>query len=644
MARTTAPEMDELDAAGEQRSVLDSLRPILMDATGWSVSLVLHGALFLGLGMFHLATQQDADTTIISSLEQDQIEPDFDVAITDQIGSGAEVTSLTAGAPQAQQVAATPEQPIEPIRDETDKGPQLQDDSQEIEIPKDVMVASINTTGNGTENVQGGTEGAIDRLTLELAQSLRQKKTLVIWLFDGSQSMVKRRDMIANRFENVYKQLDSLEVNKDKALKTAVMYFQEKNTFLTDKPVDDIRPLLPKIRSIPANKDTPKEFVFAAVQAAIKQYTKYREGRNVMLIVVTDERGDDAGASGEYLDQTIMLARRNAFKCYTVGNASLFGREESYVMWEYEDKTTEELPVDGGPETVRPEALAVGFWGDRGPDLSRMSSGYGPYALTRLCKETGGLYFIVEEGAGQKFNSAIMRNYQPEYKPIKDYDMALAKNKAKAALVMAATKSKVDKINLPPLVFAAYTDNKLREELTEVQRPAAVLDFKMNELYQILAQGEKDRDKITEPRWRAAYDLAMGRVLAMRARIFGFNRMAAEMKGLPKPFTNKANNEWRLVPSKKSDATPDVKKMEKQALTYLKRVIDEHPDTPWALQAQRELETPLGWEWKESKGDYDVPNPNETPEQKRVRLAKDEEKKKQMMKNAAAAQRPKPNL
>ena len=28
-------------------------------------------------------------------------------------------------------------------------------------------------------------------------------------------------------------------------------------------------------------------------------------------------------------------------------------------------------------------------------------------------------------------------------------------------------------------------------------------------------------------------------------------------------------------------------------------LIDEHPDTPWAMLAKRELDTPLGWEWKE---------------------------------------------
>jgi hypothetical protein len=32
---------------------------------------------------------------------------------------------------------------------------------------------------------------------------------------------------------------------------------------------------------------------------------------------------------------------------------------------------------------------------------------------------------------------------------------------------------------------------------------------------------------------------------------------------------------------------------------YLNRVIKEHPGTPWAYLAHRELTTPLGWKWTE---------------------------------------------
>ena len=91
----------------------------------------------------------------------------------------------------------------------------------------------------------------------------------------------------------------------------------------------------------------------------------------------------------------------------------------------------------------------------------------------------------------------------------------------------------------------------------------------------------------------------MGRVLAMRVRSYGYNMMLAEMKASPKKFEKKESNLWTLRPSKDITSGPATKKMANKAQEYLKRVIDEHAGTPWAILAEREYGTPLGWEWKE---------------------------------------------
>ena len=43
---------------------------------------------------------------------------------------------------------------------------------------------------------------------------------------------------------------------------------------------------------------------------------------------------------------------------------------------------------------------------------------------------------------------------------------------------------------------------------------------------------------------------------------------------------------------------------------YLQRVVDEHPDTPWAHLAKLELDTPIGWKWVESYTEPPRPRQN----------------------------------
>ena len=358
-----------------------------------------------------------------------------------------------------------------------------------------------------------------------------------------------------------------------------------------------------------------------------------------MFIIVTDERGDDYNQ----LEGTIQKLKRFGIKCYCVGNASLFGREKGYVQWTYEDGSKELLPVDQGPETVAAERVQLAFWGNAGRGLRNLYAGFGSYALTRLCGETGGIFFIANQGK-ITFDHEIMRDYAPDYRPIRMYQNNLKINLAKQMLVQAATITATEGIPTPTMVFRAENDNILRIEITEAQKPMAEVDYKFEEILRMLLIGEKDRKKLKSPRWRASYDLALGRTAAMRVRAFGYNSMLAEMKATPKSFKSPKGNQWRLVPSKEINSGPSVRKLAKKADEYLKRVIEDHPGTPWALFAERELSQPFGWAWKESVNPFANKNikKNTTPEQVRLLLA--EEERERMKKRKKVKPRPKPVL
>jgi hypothetical protein len=87
----------------------------------------------------------------------------------------------------------------------------------------------------------------------------------------------------------------------------------------------------------------------------------------------------------------------------------------------------------------------------------------------------------------------------------------------------------------------------------------------------------------------------------MRIRCNEFNSICAQfLKDMPK-FKNPGSNTWKLVPSEELHARdPQAKAVAAEARRLLQRVVDEHPGTPWALLAQRELKDPFGFRWVEA--------------------------------------------
>jgi len=143
-----------------------------------------------------------------------------------------------------------------------------------------------------------------------------------------------------------------------------------------------------------------------------------------------------------------------------------------------------------------------------------------------------------------------------------------------------------------------------------------------------LEAGEKGRSQLDTPRWRASFDLAMGRVLALRARANGYNVMLADMKTLPRPLQTPGDNTWRIVPASEEHAPPRSQKFAKRARQYLEGVIEEHRGTQWALLASEELKSPMSWDWEELHVDYPPPAP---PRPARTGIQLEEDRQREMM-------------
>jgi hypothetical protein len=347
-----------------------------------------------------------------------------------------------------------------------------------------------------------------------------------------------------------------------------------------------------------------------------------------MLVAVTDEAGDDQ----DRMEDAVMLCRRHTMPVYIVGVPAPFGRDQSLVKFvdpdpQY-DQSLQYLPMHQGPESLAPEQVHLAFASARGlEDMDRLDSGFGPFGLTRLCYETGGIYFTVHPQKSDRasvartsetpalyarfthfFDPLIMRRYRPDYVTSVEYQRMLQSNRAQAALVQAAVAAGVVPMDRPVTRFPKRDEGDLKRQLDEAQKAAAKIEPRIDALYTILKAGAVDRPKVDALRWQAGFDLAMGRVLALKVRTEGYNAMLAQLKG-GRNFADPKNDTWVLRPTRTVKISSTMEKMAREAQAYLERVVDEHPGTPWAVLAERELKAPLGWEWTEDHTGVNNPPP-----------------------------------
>lgn len=628
---------------GEDETPLDG------DTPAWAVSLVIHVAVLVSLSFAGLGTVSQAPKPIAVietpfEEEQEVLEIPREVSLDElvEVDPGSQSDE---GFESAESVA----QEVAPVSVVAVEMPDLVSDDMTIE-PLDVVSTGLNYDENLTiKGASGmgetGASGAVDRLTLEIAASLEQRPTVVCWVFDQSVSLAGQRKEIASRLERVFGELGLTSTAQANELFNVVYAYGKQVTPVVDKPTREVSEVVSAITRIPVD-ESGIENTFTAIAEAAKKAKQIRlsgaERRNVMIINFTDEVGNDQ----QYADAVATFCRAQAMRVFVVGVPAPFGRRDVKMKFvEFDPKYAADEQwaiVEQGPESLYPEFVDVRP--KNSPD-DPIDSGFGPFSLSKLCAETGGIYFAVHANRGARgrvsdsataamssqlryfFDSKVMRDYRPDYLPQAQVDKMLAANKAKASLVAAAKAAQITPMEAPTMRFPREDDGKLALLLGEAQKKAAVLEPKIDALYGTLAAGVPDRAKIApeEKRWQAGFDLALGRVLAVKVRTNAYNIMLAQAKAGMK-FKNPKNDTWILNPSDDvSQVGSQTERLAKQADEVLRRVVAEHPGTPWAQMAAEELRSPLGYSWEETYTGVNAPkpgngngNPNPVDDKKRM--------------------------
>ncbi len=628
---------------GEDETPLDG------DTPAWAVSLVIHVAVLVSLSFAGLGTVTQAPKPIAVietpfEEEQEVLEIPREVSLDElvEVDPGSQSDE---GFESAESVA----QEVAPVSVVAVEMPDLVSDDMTIE-PLDVVSTGLNYDENLTiKGASGmgetGASGAVDRLTLEIAASLEQRPTVVCWVFDQSVSLAGQRKEIASRLERVFGELGLTSTAQANELFNVVYAYGKQVTPVIDKPTREVSEVVSAITRIPID-ESGIENTFTAIAEAAKKAKQIRlsgaERRNVMIINFTDEVGNDQ----QYADAVATFCRAQAMRVFVVGVPAPFGRRDVKMKFvEFDPKYAADEQwaiVEQGPESLYPEFVDVR---PKNSPEDPIDSGFGPFSLSKLCAETGGIYFAVHANRGARgrvsdaataamssqlryfFDSKVMRDYRPDYLPQAQIDKMLAGNKAKASLVAAAKAAQLAPMEAPTMRFPREDDGKLAQLLGEAQKKAAVLEPKIDALYGTLAAGVPDRAKIApeEKRWQAGFDLALGRVLAVKVRTNAYNIMLAQAKAGMK-FKNPKNDTWILNPSDDvSQVGSQTERLAKQADEVLRRVVAEHPGTPWAQMAAEELRSPLGYSWEETYTGVNAPkpgngngNPNPVDDKKRM--------------------------
>ncbi len=401
------------------------------------VSVVLH-TLLLGAMWFirnEIVREQEEYTVESVIKEEDRIPEEITQNLTDDTQVSQNVSTVSGGAvtgfvgstatPTVNKVKYTESQIVKS---------DLKFNST-VNMPSNSDLGDDLGEGEVTGEIGAVVEGygpAMNRLTQEIVRLMRDQKVLVVWLMDQSDSMKDDHKELAAQLDQVYAEL-GIAQEKDAKLKTriqdqilqsmVVAYGQGLLPMLKE-PTADAKLIKEAMSKIPID-ESGKENMCTAIQKVVSEYAQrvQRDKRRLVLVVVSDESGDD-GQDVEKAIQAVTKLKPVA-PVYILGRESVFGYPYARIRWiDPKYKLSHWLRIDRGPETSFPECLQ---WDGLHERWDVFNAGFGPYEQVRIARQSGGIFFILpgeEEnlsGAGanqqREYNFLSMRKYTPGLEP-----------------------------------------------------------------------------------------------------------------------------------------------------------------------------------------------------------------------------------
>lgn len=602
------------------------------NASAFGISLGLHIVVIIALALIKYQVDNgDMKMVLDSVFSEDRTQEDFvtevdkntDVAETMNFVAGSIAPNTTAVAGGSGVVAA--QQKID--QSESLKEPDITVNAGAITTPGLNVLSTDLGTGQVSGEVGRVVEGygaALGQITQELIRLMRDDKILAVWMFDASESMEDDRKEIRDNFHKVYEELGLATKSDDKIryvdepILTSIFSFNTNAVEYTAKPTSDIKLIRTAIDKITKDESGDENFC-TSVGTVIAKYRAMANSqkRKLVIIMASDESGDD----GAKIEEAIDMCKKANAPVYFLGRYAVFGFPYARMAWkDPKYGLTHWLRINRGPETPFPECLQFDGLHER---WDVYSSGFGPYEQVRLCRETGGVFFLLPgdetniSGRGshldRKYELLDMKEYLPDLSARVAYQKERDSSKFRNVIfqVIQRVNPFLDKdLSMREHWFDANFEEFAKQGADNFGKGVRALKL-LNEAVTFLETVKPLYEREPSMRWRAHYDLIHAQLLAYRVRLFQYllvlDKHQAEK---PKPKDPK-NNAWnvRRVP-KMLEPTPtqikqagvdmaELQAQEKKAREEFQAVIKNHQKTPWARLAQQEMAVGFGMEFVE---------------------------------------------
>jgi len=430
-------------------------------------------------------------------------------------------------------------------------------------------------------------------------------RCLAVWLFDESRSMKDDQQVVRQRVDDLYIDLGVTlqSAGQSRRLLTAVCSYGKDFHFILKKPTNDISKIKTAIEKIRID-GTGKENYLTGINGVLNEYGAYcrKFGRHLVIVMVTDEGGDDDKLLPDkktwLLEAT--LARMKKMKATLV----VFGSEAG--AFAYPSQRTYDPTV--------PKKYSPYGWVNRGIDTAfhqmfphdwrfrrtgRVASGFGPYGPSRLCRESGGIFYLLRTSSARNYDyEKLLSGYQPELDSRYTIARRNAKNRVRRIIITVVQEWKRSReSNEGRFHYGFRNSPALKGQINSTLRAINDWIAVLNEGIKRIEAAHNVTFEHSPKHWEAYRDLMTAQMYKLRFQLVQYKLTVIDLgRGVRIPPPGDIG--WYVRPYGRRILRGDLERVnaEKVRIQGLyQKVIEKHGNTPWEVFARHEMRGLTGW-------------------------------------------------